>query len=264
MTVACTPPSGSVFQIGSTPAECVATDQRQRIDTCLFTITLTAPPKISLTRFLAFGDSMTAGEVDAPNTVRGLAVHPELSYPTDLRIELANRYTSQTITVRNEGRSGEAVVAGDASRRLSFLLASGQYDVVLVMEGANDIASRDSRDISRAIDALRGMVRDAKNRGLRPFLGTLPPETGLARTLVAPFNAQLKGMAESENVPVADVFDAFGGDFSLLGNDGLHPNVAGYQKIADTFFNVIKHNLELPPTASPTRSMPFFVLRSRR
>src|SRR5439155_3584335 len=91
--VMCSPASGSVFQIGPTHAECVATDQRQRIDTCLFTITLTAPPKISLTRFLAFGDSMTAGEVAAPHTVRGLAVHPELSYPTDLRIELANRYT---------------------------------------------------------------------------------------------------------------------------------------------------------------------------
>jgi lysophospholipase L1-like esterase len=249
----CSPASGSVFQIGATSAECIATDQRQRIDTCLFTVTVTEPPKISLTRFLAFGDSMTAGEVDAPNTVRGLAVRPELSYPTDLRIELMNRYTSQTILVDNEGRSGKRVVADAESRRLSGLLASGRYDVVLLMEGANDIASRDSRDISRTIDALRVMVRDARSRGLRPFLGTLPPETGLARTLVAPFNAQLKGMAASENVPVADVYEAFNGDFSLLGNDGLHPNVAGYQKIAEIFFNVIKQNLEPPPTSNPTR-----------
>jgi lysophospholipase L1-like esterase len=253
VTVVCSPASGSVFQIGSTAAECTATDQRQRLDTCTFTVTLTAPPRISLTRFLAFGDSMTAGEVVDLNSVRGLAVHDELSYPTDLRLQLASRYTAQTVTVRNEGRSGEAVVASNAPRRLSALLASGQYDVVLIMEGANDIASRDSRDIPRALDGLRFMVRDARSRGLRPFLGTLPPESGLARTLVSPFNAQLKAMAMSEAVPVADVFDAFNGDFSFLGSDGLHPNAAGYQKIADTFFAVIKQNLELPPTSNPTR-----------
>ena len=264
VTVTCSPGSGSVFQIGATPAECIATDQRQRIDMCMFTVTLTAPPKISLMRFLAFGDSITDGEVGAPNTVRGLAVHRELSYPTDLRILLASRYTSQTVLVENEGHSGEYIVADNAPRRLSFLLASGGYDVVLIMEGTNDIASLYSPDIQRAVDGLQLMVSDAKKRGVRPFLGTLPPETVKAGTLVAPFNARLKAMALSENVPVADVFDAFNGDFSLLGNDGLHPNATGYQKIAETFFAVIQKNLELPPTASPTRSMPFFVLRSRR
>jgi lysophospholipase L1-like esterase len=252
VTVACSPASGSVFQIGSTTVTCTATDQRQRADTCAFMVTLTAPPKISLTRFLAFGDSMTAGEVVDLNSVRGLAVHDELSYPTDLRFQLARRYTAQTVTVRNEGRSGE-VVAGNAPRRLSGLLASGQYDVVLIMEGANDIASRDSLSIVLAVDGLQFMVREATRRGVRPFLGTLPPESGFARTLVSPFNARLKAMADSEGVAVADVFDAFNGDFSFLGSDGLHPNAAGYQKIADTFFAVIRQNLELPPTSNPTR-----------
>jgi len=50
------------------------------------------------------------------------------------------------------------------------------------------------------------------------------------------------------------------GDFSLLGSDGLHPNAAGYQRIADTFFGVIKQTLELPPTSSPTGWMPFFAV----
>jgi lysophospholipase L1-like esterase len=107
------------------------------------------------------------------------------------------------------------------------------------------------------------MVQDAKRRGLRPFLGTLPPETGLAWTLVEPFNTQLKAMASAENVPVADVFAAFNGDFSLLAGDGLHPNVNGYQRIADTFFAVIKQNLELPPMM-PNFMRPAFVPPSRR
>jgi lysophospholipase L1-like esterase len=266
VTVACSPVSGSVFQIGSTTVTCTATDALQRTDSCTFTVTVTPPPMISLTRFLAFGDSMTAGELfDMTDAFRPLRVHPELSYPTDLQVALVSRYTAQTITVSNAGRSGEGLVSDNAPRRLSDVLARGQYDVVLLMEGANDIASRDSRDTPPAIAALRAMVQDAKRRGLRPFLGTLPPETGLAWTLVEPFNTQLKAMASAENVPVADVFAAFNGDFSLLAGDGLHPNVNGYQRIADTFFAVIKQNLELP-TMMPNfmRTPPAFVPPSRR
>jgi len=215
---------------------------------------------------------MTAGEVVDLNSLRGLAVHDELSYPTDLRVALASRYTAQTPTVVNGGRPAEAVVNDRAPSRLSSYLVTRQYDVALILEGGNDISSRDSRDIPPAINGLRTMVRDAASRGVRPFLGTLPPENpngccpnrGLAWSLVEPFNAQLKAMASAENVPVADVFQAFSGDLSLLGSDGLHPNAAGYQRIADTFFGVIKQTLELPPTSSPTGWMPFFAVPRRR
>jgi lysophospholipase L1-like esterase len=30
----------------------------------------------------------------------------------------------------------------------------------------------------------------------------------------------------------------------LIGEDGLHPSAAGYQRIADTFFDAIRKNLE--------------------
>ena len=272
VTIECTPTSGSTFPVGTTTVTCTATDARQRTDTCAFTVTVTPPPRISLTRFLAFGDSMTAGEIVDPNSFRGLAVRDELSYPTDLRIALLSRYTAQSPTVLNGGRSSEAIVNDRAPSRLSSYLATRQYDVVLILEGGNDISSRDSRDIPPAINGLRTMVRDAASRGVRPFLGTLPPENpngccpnrGLAWSLVEPFNAQLKTMALAENVPVADVFQAFHGDFSLLGSDGLHPNAAGYQRIADTFFGVIKQTLELPSVSSPTRLLPFFTVPPRR
>lgn len=272
VTIECTPASGSSFPVGTTTVTCTATDARQRTDTCSFTVTVTAPPRISLTRFLAFGDSMTAGEVVDPNSLRGLVVRDDLSYPTDLRIALTIRYTAQMPTVVNGGRAAETVVNDRAPSRLSSYLATRQYEVALILEGANDIANRDSRDIPPAINGLRTMVRDAKSRGVRPFLGTLPPENpngccpnrGLAWSLVEPFNAQLKAMASAEDVRVADVFQAFNNDFSLLGSDGLHPNAAGYQKIADTFFDVIKQNLELPPTSGPTGWMPFFTVPRRR
>ena len=58
----CTPSSGSTFPLGATTATCTATDARQRTASCSLTVTVTEPPLISLTRFAAFGDSITAGE----------------------------------------------------------------------------------------------------------------------------------------------------------------------------------------------------------
>jgi lysophospholipase L1-like esterase len=48
-----------------------------------------------------------------------------------------------------------------------------------------------------------------------------------------------------------DVHAAFGGTASsdLIGADGLHPTEAGYQRMADAFFAVIKATLEVPAPA---------------
>src|SRR4051812_28217867 len=62
VVINCTPQSGSAFPIGTNTVVCTATDARQRTNSCSFTITVLTPPKISLTRFAAFGDSITWGE----------------------------------------------------------------------------------------------------------------------------------------------------------------------------------------------------------
>src|SRR5438477_384400 len=122
------------------------------------------------------------------------------------------------------------------------------------MEGSNDVTN-DSRSIQPAIDNLRVMVKTAKSRGVKPYLGTIPPKDPtrcyLSRCagaqLVGPFNDQLKSMASSENVPVVDVNDALRTDIGkYIGFDGLHPTVEGYAKIADTFFTAIMKTLEVP------------------
>src|SRR4029450_2195348 len=63
VTVSCKPESGAMFPVGTSMVECVATDARQRTASCKFPLTVTAPPRISATRFVALGDSMTAGEI---------------------------------------------------------------------------------------------------------------------------------------------------------------------------------------------------------
>ena len=47
VTVTCAPPSGSTFPIGATAVTCTATDQVGRTATCGFTVTVTAPPRLT-------------------------------------------------------------------------------------------------------------------------------------------------------------------------------------------------------------------------
>ncbi len=279
VTTACVPPSGSIFSVGSSTVTCTATDNRQRTDTCTFSITVTAPPRILATKFVAFGDSMTAGEVvsEGSGAFRTLRVDPAKAYPADLQRNLANRYTTQaqSIVVENQGRSLEK--ATDGASRLRGLLSRNAYDVVLLMEGANDLADRDWRLALDGLAAMRSMVQSAKNSGARVFLATLPPESpagncpnrGLSYTLVLPYNDGLRDIASGENVPLVDVFQAFGGDTTtLIDCDGLHPTPAGYQRIADEFSRIFRDTLEQPLStplsiSNPFRLSPPFVPRRR-
>ncbi len=65
-TVNCSPASGDVFPVGPTRVTCTATDAAAATATCTFDVTVARVPQLTRTRFLAFGDSVTAGEVTAP------------------------------------------------------------------------------------------------------------------------------------------------------------------------------------------------------
>jgi lysophospholipase L1-like esterase len=133
------------------------------------------------------------------------------------------------------------------------------------MDGANDLLTGDQRAVGPAIDSMRSMVRDGKSRGMRVFLGTLPPQDPLAccprrgngAGLVGPYNNGLRSMASAENVLLVDVNSAFNGDTStLIDHDGLHPTAAGYQRIADTFLKSIGEALDVPMTPATLGQTP--------
>jgi lysophospholipase L1-like esterase len=220
---------------------------------------------LTLTRFVAFGDSMTWGEdgSNAPTVMTTqLRIRPYVqlptpdTYPGALQALLAARYTAQSPQVTNAGKPGEAAAdPGTFSRFVSATPASS-YDVVLLMEGANDLSTHST---SQIIGALGQMIDNATSRGLFVMLATLPPENpngfdptdrGGESPLVPPVNDQIRALAASKSVPLVDVYQAFGGDLSLIGNDGLHPTAAGYHLIAQTFLSSIKQALEPPPGAS--------------
>ncbi len=222
----------------------------------------TRVPALLKVRFLAFGDSMTSGEVTVPVGVvsdgpaaglleppstRQILV-PAASYPTQLLSMLQSRYVIQaaTISVTNAGKPGE--YSFHALPRLAETLAEVKPEVLLLLHGANDLPFQNT-DLSAA--ALTEMTRQGKNSGARVFLATLAPFKSGGRNspspaLVAELNVRIKAIALSEGVVLVDLFDTLVSEANtLIGVDGLHPTEVGYKRIADVFFASIQANLEV-------------------
>jgi lysophospholipase L1-like esterase len=248
LRIGCLPPSGTVFPLGASIVTCSVSDSALRTNACTFTITVVKPPHLMATRFMAFGNSITAGEVGN-------------NYPATLRALLAARYTTQasSIQVVNRGRGGEGALGG--ADRLPDELDAVRPEVLLLEEGINDLTGGLTSRIPTMIAALRDMVREAKSR--RPdivvLLATLPPtregspKGASAFPLIPEANARIRSLATSEGVTLVDLYEGFGGHADpYIDVDGLHPNALGYQKMAEIFFDVIRGRLEAPQDPAPS------------
>ncbi len=250
VTVSCVPASASTFVVGITTVTCTARDSIGRQASCPFSVQVTTPPRLSVTKFLAFGDSLTEGKVSASAPLYTLVDFPE-SYPRVLQGLLRDRYVAQpTLTVTNEGLGGEDAVEGvDWLPGVATVLSPG---AVLLMEGANDLNSIHAADrVEPASEAMREMVALVRATGAVAFLATLPPQrAGGSRALgaayVSDYNARLRTIATQTGAVLVDVWAAFGGVAStdLVGTDGLHLTAAGYQRVGQTFYEAIRERLE--------------------
>jgi lysophospholipase L1-like esterase len=212
------------------------------------------PPRLKFTRFVSFGDSLTAGEVSFAPTARVLLRND--SYPAVLKRRLAERYVFQTPEVVNEGIPGETAVEG--AKRLGLTILRDRPEVLLLMEGTNDLLDRPDtgRGADSAIAALRQMVQESKSRGVQVGLATVPPQRPGGRRdavakLIPSFNERIRTLATEEHVVLIDVFDAMKDDLSLIGIDDLHPTVRGYDVMAGVFLEAIKSSFEDTSTPSP-------------
>ena len=258
ITTTCTPPSGFNFPIGATVVACNAVDAKRQTASCGFSVIVTAPPRISVTRYVAFGDSITEG---FPHTLvpQLLDPAPVGSYPAVLLALLRARYTSQTIIVLDEGIGGELVADGLA--RLPAVLNADNPGALLLMEGANDLNQFGVAGLASIVSGLRQMIRNGRGRGMSVFIGTLLPQRAngtppraVFPELVVPANDAIRTMAASEGAILVDLYAAFGGtpDPALISSDGLHPTSAGNERIAQTFYNAIRTRLETTAMSSMT------------
>jgi lysophospholipase L1-like esterase len=255
--VSCTRQSGSLFGVGQTSIQCTAVDSTGRSTSCQFSVIVNAlPPILTSTRFLAFGDSLTAGEVTRPatNASQGmpnlpLIVVPSVSYPAQLTTVLRNRYTTQAqaIEVINAGLSGEP--ARDGARRLPSVLTVSRPEVVILLQGINDVTTQADLGVSAAATAMTTMVREARGRGARVIVATEPPSRAGIRAVstqyITTYNDRLRAIAATEGALLVDLYAGMVGEVTrYIGVDGLHPTEAGYARMAELIYQTIRQNLE--------------------
>ena len=257
VTVSCTPPSESAFGVGATNVQCTATDAASATASCTFTVTVTAIPRLGRTRFLAFGDSLTAGEISQPSgtSLRDgqpnyrLIIVPSASYPSQLLSLLRARFSAQVSALEMVNSSVAGEWAQDGVKRLPGVMANLRPEAVLLLEGYNDLGAASS--VTAAAAAIDTMAKEIRNRGARAFLATLPPPgpsgaKGIALSQIVTLNDRIRSTAAGEGAVLVDVYQGLIADIPrYVGPDGLHLTELGYQHVAELFFNAIRTDLEV-------------------
>jgi lysophospholipase L1-like esterase len=204
-----------------------------------------APPARAQTseRFVAFGDSLTAGVGD--ETGQG-------GYPSRLQSLLAS--PTRSVTVENRGVDGEHTSEG-LSRIGTLVGESG--DTLILMEGTNDAFS----DISPESIAsnLLAIARKARQQGFsRVLLATVPPigrtSTGTRTDLSIAVSEAIRQAAYEASLPQPDPHHGLFQLANLFANyysgDGIHLNANGYAELARIFADSIDGNDTLSPAPS--------------
>ena len=164
---------------------------------------------------LAFGDSLTAGY--------GAAI--DEAYPARLA-ELMHR------KVVNGGVSGETTV--DGMRRLAATLDETNPQLVILCLGGNDMLRQMDRAAMKS--NLAAMIREIRSRGIAVVLLGVPEPKILSLHAEPSYEA----LAADFKLPlmrdgIAEVL----GDRNLK-SDEIHPNAAGYRKIAQNVYALLQ------------------------
>lgn len=261
VSVACAPGPEAAFPVGPNFVVCTAVDSIGSAS-CSFRVDVTRPARqIKYTRFVAFGDSQTEGYLAEPPAWELIPqptyLSPTENYPFKLEQMLRQRYGRDDIVVINAGVGGETLPEGQD--RILSALAQYQPQVLLVLEGYNDIRQI---PLSDARDALRAIARSAQTRGVEVALATLFPVSDDreesrpgSQERIADLNDLIRPLAGSLGLPgVVDLEQAFGRDQTLFGPDGLHPNPSGYQRMAEAFLEHIVSRFEEVPVPPPAET----------
>ena len=249
VAIRCTPANGTAIPVGQTTVSCTATDARQQTSTCSFPVTVAIAPTLRVERFLALGDSFTFGTVSrAP--AREI---PGDTYVKKLEFLLRERYPDQSFVLTNAGVAGQFM--DQIEDRYPAALRNSNAQVLILEGGVNDLNTDGARAVRDVVTRIERIARDAQGRGVDVILSTLTPQRpgsskGTAPDLVRDLNGQIRDLCRRYRTGCADLYAAFGSEQSpLIGADGLHPTLAGYDVIAETYFSEIRGMFER--TASP-------------
>ena len=275
VSAGCTPESGASFPIARNRVNCTTSDKLGQVASCAFDVVVLPPPMLGVTKIMAFGDSLTAGVVALPISgfVR-LGLEIQNSYPIKLHGRLSQAYMAQTVTTINEGLAGE--LAAEALPRLQSALVRHRPDLVILMEGTNDLGAPAATDDAATV-GIESMLGAIASAGADAILATVPPVRpsglGVHSALVGPYNNKLLSIAAIRGVPLVDVHALINNgncarssavvptmfrdlrtvhdSTPCVGVDNIHLTVEGYELIADAFFDRIVELYDIP-VAVPT------------
>jgi lysophospholipase L1-like esterase len=266
LSLACAPASGAVFTTGQTPVACTVMDAQGRQAGCSFSVTLT-PLLLGVTRFIAFGDSVTAGENGRPGLVNGFIDFPNL-YPLDLEQMLNTEYPGQGIVVLNRGAGGDSVER--SVEKLPAILEADHGGALLLLDGYNNLLAECSpghsdsgacaRKIDDVVSGLRQCVRIAQVSayGIKyVYVSAITPpglfrggprDRRIAADAVVRTNSAMSAMVNGEGAIFVDTYARFlGHEAEYVDQDGLHLSPAGYEALARGFFERIKETVAATP-----------------
>jgi lysophospholipase L1-like esterase len=203
--------------------------------------------------YMAFGDSITRGDGGSGG-----------GYPADLQLRLATHFGGAFVN----NRGADSTNSFEGVERIRRNLNS-RPAYTLILYGTNDWNAPECQDnpSCHTVNNLRTIVQQAKAYRSLPFIATIPP-TNPALTpagrlqWVADVNNLIRPMAREQGAFLVDVEKAFlaAGDLPRLFSDHVHPNDAGYQLIAQTFFEAIAHGRATPNSTA----VPELLLRAPR
>jgi acyl-CoA thioesterase-1 len=170
---------------------------------------------------LAFGDSLTHGN----------GANENQSYPTVL-----SQLTGHPVI--NAGIPGE--VSAQGRERLPALLDRHRPDLLMLCHGGNDFLRRINVDITRS--NIEAMIEAAAQRNI-PVILIGVPKLGLIFLESAEFYSEIADkynlVYEGEILPEVESDTA-------LKSDQIHPNAAGYQRIAEAIYRLMNKSGALP------------------
>ena len=163
---------------------------------------------------LAFGDSLTFGT----------GATPETNYPAVLEKLIGRRVVAA-------GVPGE--VTADGLERLSDVIEEEQPKLLILCHGGNDLLRQIGE--AQAEANLRAMVSLATSKGIQVVI-LAAPKPGL--TLALP--GYYEKIAEEFKLPIeTDILRSIMASPALK-SDTIHPNAAGYQKMAEAIAELLK------------------------
>jgi lysophospholipase L1-like esterase len=197
-------------------------------------LVLPIPENLRSNVYMAFGDSITTGVGSSDGT----------GY-RDRLDGLLRPYLGDSDVV-NEGRDGTQTNEG--ADRVGRALSREQPAYTLILYGTNDWNRLQCQAAAPCDtpDFMREIIDQVKGFGSLPVLSTIiptnpslnPPERN---QWVADVNVVLRNLAREEGAALADPEKSFlaAGDLSRLFFDHIHPNDAGYDLIAQAWFQAI-------------------------